>query len=430
MNAVPSVVIIEKPVPRVALPDWHGKVWDLRQTCDTHRQNAFDLRSESKKLRSQTEIATNWQTKQNNDRMENRVQEMIQWRETVYASIRAIEIEFGKLKEEKDLTEAEIEYLQLGFGLVNECLTQRDQRGGADLCTDDAEIELKYELNTLEGLKRAMTEKCMTAWEELNKLDELKLLLQQDLENKDEAIEIDQYNLGMDKHSACISYKPDALRTPNQMVSYECWLEHCKFLKLKVDNELQMAQRIREGLSVPRQRARNDLKAQNEATNFAIRKRIYETQRIKNELDWQRLNMTQDMERLAKEIDSLEKALFYKVNSIKLAESRLEARLYRPSSENCRDQPTIGLEKEVLDLRETKACLQNKIDLAKATYNGLERQLVIIDRELLNKNHALSTDLRCLDLRNRLVTGNRAPPNTETDRNIQLTQMQKEIPPE
>lgn len=71
------------------------------------------------------------------------------------------------------------------------------------------------------------------------------------------------------------------------------------------------------------------------------------------------------MERLAKEIDSLEKALFYKVNSIKLAESRLEARLYRPSSENCRDQPTIGLEKEVLDLRETKACLQNKIDLAK-----------------------------------------------------------------
>uniref|UniRef100_A0A161MA75 Tektin-2 n=1 Tax=Triatoma infestans TaxID=30076 RepID=A0A161MA75_TRIIF len=44
---------------------------------------------------------------------------------------------------------------------------------------------------------------------------------------------------------------------------------------------MQMAQRIRESLSVPRQRARNDLKAQNDATNFAIRKRIYETQRIK-----------------------------------------------------------------------------------------------------------------------------------------------------
>lgn len=42
---------------------------------------------------------------------------------------------------------------------------------------------------------------------------------------------------------------------------------------------------------VPRERARNDMKSQNDATNFALRKRIYETQRIKNELDWQRLNV-------------------------------------------------------------------------------------------------------------------------------------------
>lgn len=43
---------------------------------------------------------------------------------------------------------------------------------------------------------------------------------------------------------------------------------------------------------VPRERAKNDLKAQNDATNFALRKRIYETQRIKNELDWQRFNVS------------------------------------------------------------------------------------------------------------------------------------------
>lgn len=42
---------------------------------------------------------------------------------------------------------------------------------------------------------------------------------------------------------------------------------------------------------VPRERAQNDLTAQNDATNFALRKRIYETQRIKNELDWQRFNV-------------------------------------------------------------------------------------------------------------------------------------------
>lgn len=54
----------------------------------------------------------------------------------------------------------------------------------------------------------------------------------------------------------------------------------------------------------------------------------------------------------------------------------------------------------------------------------------MIDRELYNKNHALNTDLRCLDLRARLATGDRAPPNTQMDRNLQLTRMQEEVPPE
>jgi hypothetical protein len=56
----------------------------------------------------------------------------------------AIDKEVELLKKEKTLTENEIEFLGLNFGMVNECLTQRDQRGGADLCTDEAEKEVKH----------------------------------------------------------------------------------------------------------------------------------------------------------------------------------------------------------------------------------------------------------------------------------------------
>jgi hypothetical protein len=37
------------------------------------------------------------------------------------------------------------------------------------------------------------------------------------------------------------------------------------------------------------------------------------------------------------------------------------------------------------------------------------------------------TDLRCLDMRDTLKTGNMAPSATETDRNIQLTKMEEEV---
>jgi len=425
-----SIVVLEKPMPRVALPDWHGKVWELRQTCDTRRKDAFNLRSESRVLRNETDARTNWDTYHNNARLSDRLIEVGRWRDLLNNCVRAISKEISDMSHEKGLTEGEIEFLGLSFTVVNECLTQRDQRGGADLCTDDAEIEIKHELATLESLKTMLSQKCMAAWEQMNRLEEIKAKIEQDLRDKEETIEIDTGNLGMDKHGASITYKPNALRITSGVISYDCWLEHCKYLKLRSDNELNAAQKLRESMYVPRERARNDLKAQNDATNFALRKRIYETQRIKNELDWQRLNMINDMEKLRKEIDQLENALMNKINALKLAETRCENRMYRPGAECCRDEPGVGLENEVMQLRTTRSQLQSKLDQAKATFNILEEQLLVIDRELNNKNEALNTDLHCLDLRARLSTGDRAPPNTQTDRNVILTKMQDEIPPE
>ena len=65
--------------------------------------------------------------------------------------------------------------------------------------------------------------------------------------------------------------------------------------------------------------------------------------------------------------------------------------------------------------------------LHRAAYNALEAHLIRLDQHLTNKQHTLMTDLRCLDMRDTLKTGNMAPPATETDRNIQLTKMEEEV---
>ncbi|KAI4471379.1 tektin [Holotrichia oblita] len=178
-----------------------------------------------------------------------------------------------------------------------------------------------------------------------------------------------------------------------------------------------------------RERANNDMRAQRDYVDFTLRKRIYETQRARNELQWQQLKMREEMEKVEKEIDTLESALKDKDDARKLAESRLENRTYRPGIELARDEPETGLKDEVMQLRQTQRDLQDKIYCAKATYNALEDQQVIIDRELANKQHSLMTDVRCLDLRMRLRTGTFGTPATDTDRNIVLTRMENEIPP-
>ncbi|XP_075225914.1 tektin-2 [Lycorma delicatula] len=425
-----SIAYFEKPVTKVSLPDWYNKVWELGQTCDTRLKDAFNLRNEARQLRNETNSKTKWDTYMNDIRLQDRVTEVTKWRDVISNCYAAVEKEIFDLQAEKDKTEAEIEGLNLNFTVVNECLTKRDQRGGSDLCKDEAYHELKHELATLEALKKMLGEKCQAAQEQINRLLDLRFQLNQDLSDKNETLEIDRYNMAIDKNCANISYKPDPLRIPKRDMSYEGWLDNCKFLKQQAMSELETSQKLRESMYVPRERARNDMKAQNDVTNFTLRKRIYETQRIKNELDWQHLNMYADMGRLNKEIGLLENAYLDKTNALKLAETRCENRLYRPGSEMCRDEAMIGLKNEVLQLRQTQCDLKEKLDNAKATYNALEEQLVCIDQELANKNHSLQTDLQCLDLRNRLMTGDRAPPLTQTDRNIVLTRMQDEIPPE
>ncbi|EEZ99614.1 tektin-2 [Tribolium castaneum] len=424
-----SVVTYEKPIQHIGLADWHAKQWQNQQTNDTRRTDAFNLRHESRQLRNETNIRTEWDTYHNNVRLADRITELDRWRDVLTCCLERVDKEILSLKDEKFSTERELDALGIPLGVVAECISMRDCRQGAELTYDDGDTELKRELCVVEGVKKLLIERCQAAWEKLNKLEEVRFKLNLELNDKTEAIEIDKDQLTLDKNCANISFKTDPLRIVKNSIPYEAWLEHSRFIKELADNELADTHKLREALFVVRERARNDLRAQRDRVDFTLRKRIYETQKARNELEWQQFKMREEMDKLLKEIKTLEDALLAKTDALKLCETRLENRAYRPGFELARDETETGLKNEVTQLRQTRNDLINKINCAKATYNALENQQVIIDTDLENKSHSLMTDIRCLDMRIRLRTGEFAGPGTDTDRNIQLTRMEQEIPP-
>lgn len=62
-------------------------------------------------------------------------------------------------------------------------------------------------------------------------------------------------------------------------------------MKQLADNELEDTYAMRESLFVCREKARNILHAQQDRTEHTIRKRLFETQRGRNELEWQMLKV-------------------------------------------------------------------------------------------------------------------------------------------
>ncbi|KAG5861019.1 hypothetical protein JTB14_005141 [Gonioctena quinquepunctata] len=189
--------------------------------------------------------------------------------------------------------------------------------------------QINLELCLVENVKKLLIERCQSTWEKLNKLEEVKFQLNLDINDKGEALEIDKDQLTLDKNCANITFKIDPLRTVKGSIPYETWLEHSRSTKQLADDELTDTLRLREALFVVRERAKNDMLAQRDRVDFTLRKRIYETQKSRNEIEWQQFKMREEVEKVQKEIKALEDALMAKTDALKLAETRLENRSYR-----------------------------------------------------------------------------------------------------
>lgn len=137
-------------------------------------------------------------------------------------------------------------------------------------------------------------------------------------------------------------------------------------------------------------------------------------------------NQTKDeMKGMLKEIQQIENALEENAKSMKLAETRLENRCQRPGMELCMDSVYSGLCDEIKQLQFVQHQLNEKLSLSKASHNELEANFQRLDADLKKKQHTLITDIRALDLRQRLKD-DCASDSTIENRQLTLTALPQE----
>ena len=73
----------------------------------------------------------------------------------------------------------------------------------------------------------------------------------------------------------------------NRSVQPDAWQDHSVQNKAEAEREIAKAQHLREAIYHLIEQTNNDLKVQNDATNFDFRKRMYEMKRAKEELEYQ-----------------------------------------------------------------------------------------------------------------------------------------------
>lgn len=70
------------------------------------------------------------------------------------------------------------------------------------------------------------------------------------------------------------------------------WEDFSRYNKERAEAEMQASTRLREAIHHTLQQCANDLEAQRLATEYAYRKRLHEFKRAKDELEWQKQNVS------------------------------------------------------------------------------------------------------------------------------------------
>lgn len=83
-----------------------------------------------------------------------------------------------------------------------------------------------------------------------------------------------------------------------------------------------------------------------------------------------------------------------------------------------------GLCDEVVNLREIRKVLKERILNAKGMYNNLEAQFIRVDQDLQNKEQSLATDVKGLDMRMRLKEN---AWNTAMNRAIEFNNVEQQM---
>lgn len=183
----------------------------------------------------------------------------------------------------------------------------------------------------------------------------------------------------------------------NRSTTPQQWEDYSRYNKERADAEMESSRRLREAIHHTIHQTDNDLAAQHKATDYALRKRMHEFEKAIDELKWQKDQVTcylsfgnrkkshaclrfssiiydlliivficsmqteEEIAELEEDIRRTNEAIKAKVNPMKLAQTRLENRTYRPNVELCRDNPQYGLIDEVKQLEATKLALEEKL---------------------------------------------------------------------
>ncbi|XP_076682904.1 tektin-3 isoform X2 [Andrena cerasifolii] len=325
-------------------------------------------------------------------RLGERINDVSFWRNEVVSELDRLFQEIERLQDCRSVLEKAIRDIEGPLHIAEECLYHREARKGTELVHDDSEKCLLKEIENLRQNRKKLEvclDKCK---DQLRDCRASQNQLELDLKNKENALGIDamchqlnnyshglQYYSGIEKYDPCVSEQ-------------ETWMEAANRIVQKSQSERNRSCQLRTDAEVLVSKVAQEMWDAWSNTNNALAYRSSELLEAKNKLQQHLQKVQQEIFDVEKNLELMRKAIADKSHVLRVAHTRLEARMHRPDLELCRDYAHISLQMEIDEIN-------HQVERMHRALKELENQhqKLLRTRTALEHDFALKIDAMYID---------------------------------
>lgn len=385
--------------------EWHETNYSKFYQSFADRDNAERIRHESKRTINETESTTNKTQSEVTKKLGERIQDINFWKFELEREIQDVISETDLLLAQKKRLENGLRATEVPLHIATDNLNCRQRRQGVDLVQDDVELSLLKEVEIINNVQDLLKKTIDQADKQIKLNREAKQNLEMDWSDKKEALEIDTKSGALRNHHTDKQFYSGAAKFEEVQSTPESWAQFSHDNVVRAEHERMASMQLRQLIDNILEDSSRDMREQCDSVDVNFTKRIEEMEDAKTKLEENLSKICKEITSMENNIDNLRKAIRDKENPMKVSQTRLNNRTYRPGVELCRDPVQYKLVGEVNEIAQSIDALTEQLNNAENARKDLQDNRMALEKEISIKKNSLFIDRdKCVTVRTRYPT--------------------------
>ncbi|NXA22979.1 TEKT4 protein, partial [Ibidorhyncha struthersii] len=382
--------------------EWHLNNSELYHKAFAGCKQAEHGRAEAKEVAEYAAAAAQRAQQDSTAALGQHLQDIHFWKAELQKEIEDLDAETSLLAAQKLRLERALDASEVPYAIATDNLQCRDRRQAPDLVSDEVERELLKEVELIRNIQELLKRTLMQAGNQMRLNREHKEVCEMDWSDKVETYNIDDKCGRYSNQGTNIQFHPSSVKFEESASTPETWAKFSHDNIYRAEREKLASINLRALIDSILHDISEDMKMQCAAVNEAFAKHCEELDDAKHKLEHHLKKILKEIGDQEANIAALKQAIRDKEAPMKVAQTRLYDRSFRPNVELCRDEAQFRLISEVEELTESIGSLKKKLLESEQALRNLEDMRMNLEKEIAVKTNSIFIDRqKCMAHRTR-----------------------------